>query len=114
MDMPIEGGKTPWHCADIPFFFHNTELVPVSQAPGVTSRVEEEIFRSVMAFAHTGDPNNDAIDKWPASTPQEEHTMVFGKQSGVRTNFDAELIPALAKYMGPVFAKMMAHAHVQH
>lgn len=114
MDMPIEGGKTPWHCADIPFFFHNTELVPVSQAPGVTSRVEEEIFRSVMAFAHTGDPNNDAIDKWPASTPQEEHTMVFGKQSGVRTNFDAELIPALAKYMGPVFAKMMAHADVQH
>lgn len=28
-DFPLMGKSTPWHCADIPFVFHNTELVPV-------------------------------------------------------------------------------------
>lgn len=116
LDMPIEGGKTPWHCADIPFFFHNTELVPVSQIPGVTGRVEEEIFESVMAFARTGNPSNEKAGTWPACTPMEEHTMVFGKQTELRTNFDAELVPIFAKYMGPIFEKMMAASmdNVQH
>ena len=27
MDQPIDGGSTPWHCSDIPYFFHNLELV---------------------------------------------------------------------------------------
>lgn len=116
MDMPMEGGKTPWHCVDIPFFFHNTELVPVSQVEGVTERLEEEIFESTMAFARTGNPANPKLEGWKACTPDEEHTMVLGAKSGVRTNFDQELIPTLAKYMGPVFARMMqaASANIQH
>lgn len=84
LDMPIEGGKTPWHCSDIPFFFHNTELVPVSQIPGVTKRVENEIFDSIMAFAHTGNPSNPRVGEWQASTPHQECTMVFGKKTEVR------------------------------
>lgn len=116
LDMPIEGGKTPWHCADIPFFFHNTELVPVSQIPGVTERVEEEIFRSVMAFAHTKNPSNEKVGTWQACTPEVEHTMVFGEKTELRTNYDAELIPVFAKYMGPVFQKMMevSMKNIQH
>lgn len=116
MDMPMEGGKTPWHCCDIPFFFHNTELVPVSQTEGVTERLEEEIFESIMAFARTGNPSNAKLEGWQACTPDQEHTMVLGAPSGVRTNFDRELIPALAKYMGPVFERMMqaASGNIQH
>lgn len=116
LDMPMEGGKTPWHCVDIPFFFHNTELVPVSQVEGVTERLEEEIFESVIAFARTGNPSNAKLDSWKECTAAEEHTMVFGASSGVRTNFDHKLIPALAKYMGPVFERMMqaASGNIQH
>lgn len=114
-DLPMDGGKTPWHCADIPFFFHNTELVPVSQVEGVTERLEKEIFDSVIAFARTGNPSNPMLE-WRACTASEEHTMVFGPASGIRTNFDAELIPLLAKHMGPVFERMMqaASGNIQH
>lgn len=105
-DMPVDNGRTPWHCSDIPFVFRNTELVPSSQIPGVTEKLENQIFESVMAFAKTGDPNNSAIPQWPASTPETEHAMIFDAETAEAPNFDRELIPLLAKYMGPVFVKM--------
>ncbi|MBQ0001777.1 MAG: carboxylesterase/lipase family protein, partial [Clostridiales bacterium] len=33
-DLPLDGGRTPWHCSDIPYFFHNTELAPYTQVDG--------------------------------------------------------------------------------
>ena len=107
LDLPVNGGSAPWHCADIPYVFHNTELVPVTQDRGVTEKLEAQIFNSVIAFARTGEPNHEGIPYWPASTPEEEQTMVFGKNTQLRCNHDAELIPLLAKYMGPVFERIM-------
>lgn len=105
LDLPVDGGRTPWHCADIPYVFHNTELVPVTQEAGVTEKLEKQIFESVMAFAYTGNPNNKEVPEWPASTPEKEYTMMFDRQTRLRCNHDADLIPLLAKYMGPVFEK---------
>lgn len=115
-DMPINGGNVPWHCADVPYVFHNTELVPSTQEEGVTEKLEAQIFDSVIAFARTGNPNHAGIPEWPASTPAEEQTMIFCKDTKVRCNHDAELIPLLAKYMGPVFERMMSEnmGEVQH
>lgn len=115
-DMPVDHGRTPWHCADIPYVFHNTELVPMTQEAGVTERLEEQIFESVIAFARTGDPNNAAVPQWPASAPGMEQTMLFDKQTGVRCNHDAELMPPFVTYMGPVFARQMEQTkeNVQH
>ena len=35
MDQPIDGGNTPWHCSDIPYWFHNIDLVdtPTGRRP---------------------------------------------------------------------------------
>ena len=93
-DMPIDGGRTPWHCADIPFVFHNTELAPYCRIEGVTDRLEEEIFESVMAFARTGNPNNSHIPAWAASTPEKETTMIFDSRTRAAVNFDHRLVPA--------------------
>lgn len=112
-DFQIDGGRAAWHCSDIPYFFHNTELVANTQMPGV-EELEKQIFESVMAFAHTGNPNNQTVAQWKPSTPEEEHTMLFSANTEVRTNHDRALIPLLAKYMGPVFQKAMASAKVQH
>ena len=116
LDLPIDGGRTPWHCADIPYVFHNTEMVPVTQEEGVTEKIEKQIFDTVMAFAHTGDPNHEGIPFWPASTPQEEHTLVIDKETRVLCNYDQKLISLFAKYMGPVFAKQMekGDGQIQH
>ncbi len=107
LDMPVDGGRTPWHCADIPYVFHNTEMVPSTYQEGVREKMETQIFETVMAFARTGNPNNHAIPKWPASSPGQEHTMVFDLNTRVRLNHDRELIPLFAKYMEPVFSQNM-------
>lgn len=107
LDMPVDGGRTPWHCSDIPYVFHNTELVPVTQEKGVTEKIEKQIFNSVMAFARTGNPSHEGLPQWPASTPDEECTMIFDKETRMRINHDAELMPLFAGYMGPVFAREM-------
>ena len=114
-DLPINGGSVPWHCADVPYVFHNTEMVPSIQEEGVT-KLEAQIFDSVIAFARTGDPNHAGIPHWPVSAPGEERTMVFCKNTQVRCNHDAELIPLLAKHMGPMFERMMREnmGDVQH
>lgn len=114
-DFRIDGGRVAWHCSDIPYFFHNTELVPNTRMPGV-EKLETEIFESVMAFAHTGDPNNSAIPEWKPSTPDEEHTILFSGDTKVVTNHDRELIPLVEKYVGPLFGKAMSsgEAEIQH
>lgn len=106
-DFTVDGGRTPWHCADIPYFFHNTELVPVTQEEGVTERLEKEIFDAVMAFARTGCPEHPLIPRWPSSTPKEEQVMVFGKRTELRCNYDHELVPLAAEKMIPVMERKM-------
>ncbi|MCM1424361.1 MAG: carboxylesterase family protein [bacterium] len=107
LDMNFDGGRTPWHCADIPYFFHNTQFTPYTQEEGVTERIEKLIFDSVMAFAKTGSPENPETAGWKASTPETEAVLVIGKETTVRENFDHELIPVLEKCMAPVYAKNM-------
>ena len=116
LDMNFDGGRTPWHCADIPYFFHNTQYAPYTQEEGVTERVEKLIFDSVMAFAKTGNPENPEVPKWDACTPDKESTLLIGKETTVRENFDHELIPVLEKCMGPVYARNMEKQmkNVQH
>ena len=116
LDMPLDGGRTPWHCSDIPYMFHNTEMIPVTQEAGVTEKLEAQIFESVMAFVRTGNPNHTALPDWPASTPEEEHTMVFDRQTKLCTNHDVELIPMYAGYIETILEQEMTEImrNVQH
>lgn len=114
-DFRIDGGRVAWHCSDIPYFFHNAELVANTQMSGVET-LEDQIFQSVMAFAHNGDPNCNAIPEWKASTPDEENTILFSGDTKVVANHDHELIPLIEKYVGPLFSKAMfsGEAEIQH
>lgn len=114
-DLPVDGGRTPWHCADIPYVFHNTELIPVTQE-NIVEQLENQVFESVMAFARTGNPNNETIPAWPASNADEEHTMIFDNETCLCTNHDAQLLPLFAKYMEPIFAHQFEERmkNVQH
>lgn len=107
LDLPIDGGRTPGHCSDVPYVFHNTEIVPSTYREGIREKLETQIFETVMAFARTGNPNNDTIPDWPASSPGKEYTMIFDTDTKVRLNHDVKLIPLFAKYMGPIFTQHM-------
>ena len=82
----------------------------------VTAALQEQMFRSVIAFARTGNPNNPTIPEWPACTPEKESVMVFDNTCRVLTNFDHQLIPELCRVMLPVFARQREErmAKVQH
>ena len=113
-DFPINGGSKAWHCADIPFFFHNRELVPVCCFPGAAA-LEERMFRALLSFARTGRPQADGEDGWSESTPEKEYTYLFGPDCRQEVNFDHRLIRAWE----PLSAEMMERmtrsgAQIQH
>ena len=105
-DMPVDGGRTPWHCADIPFVFRNTSFTPYTQIDGVTEKLENQIFDSVMAFARNGDPNHAGIPHWAASSPEEEVIMIFDADTRAKVNYDHTLIASAARVQAEYFKKM--------
>ena len=119
MDQPIDGGNTPWHCCDIPYVFHNIDLVEYPHGPeaeeGLAERIQEKAFRAVMAFASTGDPACREIPDWPACEPGKENTLVLDRQTRVLVNHDHELMKTLEKYAEEIRRRMFESAgQIQH
>jgi len=102
-DMPADGGRVAWHCADIPFFFHNAELVAMTRENADCRALEGMYSAALIAFARTGDPNCDALPEWPACAPGVENTMMMRVKPKVVQNHDHELmsawVPAARKEM---------------
>ncbi len=104
-EFPLEGGKCAWHCSEIPFVFHNTDLVPVCNIPGVSDRLEERMSGAWVSFARYGNPGCVSLPEWPACEPGIEATMIFDRECEVRYNFDHKLLKSLedAPAKVPVF-----------
>ncbi len=86
LEFPYQGNRIAWHCADIPFVFHNTDLVPIANIEGVTDLLEKRIFADIMAFARTGTPG------WRAAEPGNTATMLWDRECALRWNFDDKLL----------------------
>ncbi len=92
----INGGTPAWHCSDIPFWFHNCYRVPCANVDGVTDRLETDMSDRIAAFAHTGAPNLKGTLQWPAYTAERKETLVFDRESALRTGrFDSALLEAI-------------------
>ena len=89
------GGRAPWHCADIPFFFHNTERAPYAYSVLYREALERQMVQSFVNFAKNADPNNNYMPKWTPSTEKDLYTMVFDERTEQRVNYDDELIGLL-------------------
>lgn len=110
-DFPINGGSKAWHCADIPFFFHNAEMVPVCRFRGAAA-LEDRMFQALLSFARTGRPGGE---EWPASTPEEEHTYLFGPRCRQEVNFDHRLMEAWQPLSMEMMSRMArSGAQIQH
>lgn len=94
-ESPVDGGVTMWHCGEIPFIFHNLDLLGVGASYGNTPeayRLQDEMCSAWVNFAKNGDPNGENVPQWSTYTAQKEATMVFDSQSGERVAFDKELL----------------------
>ena len=119
MAQPIDGGNTPWHCSDIPYVFHNIDLVEYPHGPmaeaGLAERIQEEAFRSVMAFAANGNPDNETIPAWPACSADRENVLILDGKTRVLQNHDHEIMQVYAEYAEEITRKMFAAAgQIQH
>lgn len=96
-----ENHKMAWHCSDIPFFFHNTELSEVSQMEGITDRLETQMAGSLISFAKTGNPNHPDIPEWPQVTKKNTPTMIFDKTCRVGDSYDDKLYSLIDSILPP-------------
>lgn len=92
---PYDGGHIAWHCSEIPFVFHNTDLVPVCNEGEVTDKLEQQLSDAWLNFARTGKPGSALLPDWPACTAEKENCMIFDRTCEVRTNHDHELMQLL-------------------
>lgn len=101
LEFPIHHNMIAWHCSDIPFFFHNTDLVEVCQIPEVGQRLECQMFEAFMSFARTGKPESDKLPEWEAVTEEKEPTMIFDRECEIRYNFDDKLYEKINSILPP-------------
>ncbi len=95
LECPINDGTLPWHCAELPYLFHNAEYVGSSYIPGVTEWLQEIMSGALIAFAKTGNPNHSGMPDWARVQSDNDATMVFDREIGMRYGYDKELMELL-------------------
>ena len=119
MDQPLDGGNTPWHCSDIPYFFRNIDLVEYPHGnredPELAYRLQDEASGSLLAFARSGDPGNRSVPEWPASNPERETVLVMDEHTRIRENYDHRLMKACVQHAEEITRRMFENAgDIQH
>jgi len=109
-EFPYQNGKTAWHCSDIPFVFHNANKVEICNVPGVSDKLEKQVFMAFIQFARTGNPNHKDLPHWPAVTTEDEPTMIFDRSCEVRHNYDDALLAKLPPFsLAELFSQDIQH-----
>jgi para-nitrobenzyl esterase len=79
---PIDGGK--WgapHTLDIPLVFENTDVADGMSGDGPEARHLARLMSdTLVAFAHTGNPNHEPLPQWRPINMQQRATMSFAAQ----------------------------------
>ena len=88
----IDGGRAAWHCSDIPYFFHNGEIIPVCQQEN-GDMLDAVMSGAFVNFAHTGDPNCDGLPSGTSARRAKLITMVFDDVCEAKVNLHDELLP---------------------
>ena len=97
---PLFGGRIrAFHCADISYWFKNTDLMVTHTGGGAEPRgVSDQMSAALLAFMRTGNPNCPEIPNWPAYTPEEAATMIFDVKSEVRNAPDREALAIMPDF----------------
>ena len=110
---PLFNGRIrAFHCADICYWFKNTDLMVTHTGGGAEPRkVSDQMSAALLAFMRTGNPNCKEIPEWPAYTPEDAPTMIFSLKSEVRNAPDRQAL-SLLKDFNP-WAMMMRAAQAE-
>jgi len=91
----FEGRMRAFHCLDICFWFHNTDLMLSHTGGGARPRqLSDKMARSLLQFMRSGDPSAAGL-AWPRYTSANGETMVLDDVCEVRNDPDREARKAL-------------------
>lgn len=92
----FDGRIGAFHCVDICFWFHNTDLMLSHTGGGARPRkLAEKMAGSLVQFMRTGDPNGPGLTRWPKYTSAEGETLVLDDVCDVRNDPDRQARQAL-------------------
>ena len=86
-ETPVLGGrlKSP-HALEIPFVFETLPSAPFTGNYPARFALADKMSRTWIAFARSGNPNNDAIPNWPAHSTESRPTMIFDERCRVEND----------------------------
>ena len=74
----FDGRLRSFHCLDICFWLHNTDLMLTHTGGGARPRaLSDKMSDALVAFMRTGDPNCKSLPTWPKYTPENGEVMVL-------------------------------------
>jgi para-nitrobenzyl esterase len=92
----FDGRIGAFHCVDISFWFHNTDLMYTHTGGGARPRrLAEKMSASLVQFMKTGDPNGAGLTPWPKYTSAKGETLVLDDECSVMNDPDREPRKAL-------------------
>jgi para-nitrobenzyl esterase len=92
----FDGRIGAFHCVDICFWFHNTDLMLTHTGGGARPRkLAEKMAGSLVQFMKTGNPNGAGLTPWPKYTSEKGETLVLDDVCEVRNDPDREARRAL-------------------
>ena len=74
----FDGRLRAFHCLDICFWLHNTDLMVTHTGGGKRPRaLSDKMSDALLAFMRTGNPNCKALPAWPQYTPEQGEVMIL-------------------------------------
>lgn len=74
----FDGRLRSFHCLDICFWLHNTDIMLTHTGGGARPRaLSDKMSDALVAFMRTGDPNCKSLPAWPKYTPEKGEVMVL-------------------------------------
>ena len=97
----FDGRLRSFHCLDICFWLHNTDIMMTHTGGGARPRtLSDKMSNSLISFMRTGNPNCKSLPQWPAYTPENGEVMVIDDESCVMNDPDRparQVIESLSK-----------------
>lgn len=80
-----------FHCADICYWFKNTDKMITHTGGGKEPRVlSDKMSAALLNFMKTGNPNNSLLPEWPEYTPEQGALMLLNNECKVLNDPDRE------------------------
>jgi para-nitrobenzyl esterase len=94
----FDGRIGAFHCVDICFWFHNTDLMLTHTGGGARPRrLSDKMAGALVQFMKSGDPNGKDLVSWPKYSPERGETLVLDDVCVVKNDPDREARKALPR-----------------